>query len=360
MIAGKIIYFIMLYAVLAYNVLYQTHDGMVMLIFVAAASLASLTVMLVCGFNLKCGYDSSAIYVHIKDEFEIKYRIKNTAPFPVVNARLLTVGQKKAQSFVVGAGSETCVAGKERTEHCGCRSIEVKGVCLYDFFRVFRFRIKNPGVVKIISLPRLFDVNIEDYIYTMTGIQENEGKGKERSGSEISEIRPYADGDNIKNIHHKLSSRMSSLMVKEYIADEEEENVYVFYQADKAGTDTADNMLELMYNMMNLKLKQKGKVTGYIPGATAVEAGMRYGIATNDELDLFFEKIFDGFASPHMHISCPDGAKIYAADVTQELVEFSMEAQAGNTVMYVPAECKKAADMLLGKVVQVFPGGGSI
>ena len=100
-------------------------------------------------------------------------------------------------------------------------------------------------------------------------------------------------------------------------------------------------MLELMYNMMNLKLKQKGKVTGYIPGATAVEAGMRYGIATNDELDLFFEKIFDGFASPHIHISCPDGAKIYAADVTQELVEFSMEAQAGNTVMYVPAECKK-------------------
>lgn len=360
MIARKIIYFIMLYAVLAYNVLYQTHDGMVMLIFVAAASLASLTVMLVCGFNLKCGYDSSVMYVHIKEEFEIKYRIKNTAPFPVVNARLLMVGQKKAQSFIVGAGSENCVTRKERTEHCGCRSIEVKGVCLYDFFHVFRFKIKNPGVVKIVSLPRLFDVNTEDYIYTMTGIQEDEGKGKERSGSEISEIRPYADGDNIKNIHHKLSSRMSSLMVKEYIADEEEENVYVFYQADKAGTDAADNMLELMYNMMNFKLKKKGKVTGYIPGTAAVEEGVRYSIATNDELNLFFEKIFDGFTSQQKHISCPDGAQIYAADVTRELVEFSMETQGENTVMYVPAECRKAADMLLGKVVQVSSGGGSL
>ena len=48
----RIVYFIMLYAILTYNVLYQTHDGMVMLIFFAAASISSAAMMLICGFNL--------------------------------------------------------------------------------------------------------------------------------------------------------------------------------------------------------------------------------------------------------------------------------------------------------------------
>lgn len=93
----RIVYFIMLYAILTYNVLYQTHDGMVMLIFFAAASISSAAMMLICGFNLKCGYEHNTVYVRRKNEFEVKYRIKNVAPFPVMSAQMLS-GDKKMHS----------------------------------------------------------------------------------------------------------------------------------------------------------------------------------------------------------------------------------------------------------------------
>ena len=353
----RIVYFIMLYAILTYNVLYQTHDGMVMLIFFAAASISSAAMMLICGFNLKCGYEHNTVYVRRKNEFEVKYRIKNVAPFPVMSAQMLSGDKKNALTFAVGGRCETFVSKKASMEHCGCYSIEVNKISLYDFFRVFRFKIKNPGVVKIVSLPRLFDVNTGDYIYSMTGIQENEGNTAEKSGSEISSIREYSDGDSIRNIHHKLSSRMSTLMVKEYMSEEDDENVYIFCPAIVKDADRMDNMLELMYNMMYIKLKQKGKVAGYLPADGNDESGERCAISSENELNIFFERLMDGFNRTTMSMYGINGARIFAPDVTEEIVECCARTAGRLIVLYVPDDCRDKLEMISCEVVLVSSGG---
>lgn len=356
MAVRRIFYFIILYAILTYNVLYQTHDGMLMLIFFAAASISSLAMMLICGLNLKYGYERDTIYVRRKNEFEIKYRIRNKAPFPVMSARFMSYDKQNALTFAVGGRCETFVSKKDSLEHCGCYSIGVNGISLYDFFRVFRFKIKNPGVVKIVSLPRLFDINAEDYIYSMTGIQESEGKGTEKSGTEINSVREYSDGDSIKNIHHKLSSRMSTLMVKEFAADEGDEEVYTFYPSDKNGTDRADNMLELMYNMMLLKIRKKGKIAGYIMPEQNGDPGEKCAIASEDELNMFFEKLMDGFRSCKPDVYGISGVRIFALDVTEELAECCEQA-AAEVVLYLPEECEDKLESISCETVLVSSGG---
>ena len=356
MAVRRIFYFIILYAILTYNVLYQTHDGMLMLIFFAAASISSLAMMFICGFNLKYGYERDTIYVSRGNEFEIKYRIKNRAPFPVMSAQLLSGERKKSLTFAVGGRCETFVSKKELTEHCGCYSIEVSGISLYDFFRVFRFKIKNPGVVKIVSLPRLFDINAEDYIYSMTGIQESEGKGKEKSGTEISLIREYSDGDSIKNIHHKLSSRMSTLMVKEFAADEGDEEVYTFYPAGMNGTDRMDNMLDLMYNMMLLKIRKKGKVAGWIPPIQEYGEGEKFAVTTEDELNAFFEKLMDSFGSCKPDVCGVSGVRIFAPDATEKLAECCEQA-AAELILYLPDDCGDKLESISCETVLVSSGG---
>lgn len=356
MAVRRIFYFIILYAILTYNVLYQMHDGMLMLIFFAAVSISSLAMMLICGFSLKYGYESGTVYARRGGEFEIKYRIKNKAPFPVMSARIMSDDRKKPMTFSVGGCCETFVSKKASMEHCGCYCMGLNGISLYDFFRVFRFKIKNPGVVKIVSLPRLFDINAEDYIYSMTGIQESEGKGKEKSGTEISLIREYSDGDSIKNIHHKLSSRMSTLMVKEFAADEGDEEVYAFYSSDKDGTDRTDNLLDLMYNMMFLKIRKNGKIAGYIMPEQKNASGEKCAIASEDELNVFFEKLMDGFAGCKPDVYGISGVRIFASDVTEELAE-CIEQAAADVILYLPEDCEDKLESISCETVLVSSGG---
>lgn len=356
MVFRRIVYFILLYAVFVYGVLYQTYDGFIMLVFFAAASLLSLSMLILSRLTLKYNFEEKTLYVQRTQEYTVRYHIKNVMPFPVTKVGILFDGLKKPQAFCVGAANTAIVTKKDVKEHCGCYFTGIEKIFLYDFFSVFRFNIKKPGVVKIVSLPRLFDINTDKYIQSMLYV-ENESDKIEINGSEVSQIREYRDGDSLKNIHHKLSSRMSRLMVKEYVCEDEDDDGFFFYDIDSVGTEIKDNILELMYNVMYLRITTKKAAKGYI-----MEGGMPvlYNITSKDMLDEYFEKIYEqDKCDDGAYIDMPAGTFVFAAAFSENLYNIcsGLNGRKKDLVLYIPESEKMRCKNLDSEVIYVSAGG---
>ena len=121
--------------------------------------------------------------------------------------------------------------------------------------------------------------------------------------------------------------------------------------------DRMDNMLELMYNMMYIKLKQKGKVAGYLPTDGNDESGERCVISSENELNIFFERLMDGFNRTTMNMYGINGARIFAPDVTEEIVECCARTAGRQIVLYVPDDCSDKLEMISCGLVLVSSGG---
>ena len=356
MIFRRIIYFVLLYAVITYNVLYRTYDGFIMLVFVVSASLLSFIMLMLSRLKLSYGFRQKTIYVTRAGEHEIRYDIKNVMPFPLTRVDMKYESQKKTQSFTVGATNTAIVTRKDRRQHCGCYFENIQRITLYDFFRVFGMKIKNPGVVKIVALPRLFDVNTEEYIEGMLCV-ENESSRIALKGSEVSGIREYAPGDSMKNIHHKLSSRMSKLMVKEYAAEEGSDDGFVFIDDDSAQPDVRDTMLEFMYNVMYLRLKTDKKATGYILKGTAAAP---VEITSKEDIDNFFERVYEENEADEQGLNdIPSGAFVFAVSFTEKLYRscLQLRGKADNIVLYLPDIEQSRMDKPDVEVVYISTGG---
>lgn len=118
--------------------------------------------------------------------------------------------------------------------------IGVSDIYVYDPFRMFRLRVDADTFMTVFVLPRRLvldrggahaasDVNTSS-ILTRTGIDR----------AELSDIREYRNGDQIKNIHWNLSSKTQDLIVKEY-AMNSGNRVYIFADTARFGEpDSSD------------------------------------------------------------------------------------------------------------------------
>lgn len=349
MIFRRVMYFILLYAALTYSVLYKTYDGFVILAFFGVVSVISLVMLVLCRLTVRCEFERDVVYVERAREYTLKYRLKNKMPFPLTRVDILFDDLKKPQAFTVGAANSAILTRKDTKKHCGCYTTRISRICLYDCFGVFRFKIKNPGVVKVVALPRLFDVDAKEYIDSMLEAEAELDKNAPK-GSEVSEIREYRDGDSLKNIHHKLSSRMSRLMVKEYVADDGNDDGFLFLETDNADPDMRDRMLELMYNMMYMRVKTKGKTTGYIP---ADGAAVSFTMDSKEMLDEYFGHMLEVYENGDGgQCDIPAGTFVFAAALSDRLYNM------GSVVLYLPdSEYRQDAQPDV-EVIYVSAGGG--
>ncbi len=355
MIFRRVMYFIMFYAIMTYSVLYRTYDGFIMLVFFAAVSLISFIMLVLGRITLRCSFEQSTLYVQRGQQYTIRYRLKNVMPFPITRVGILFDDVKKPQAFTVGAANTAIVTRTDVKEHCGCYFTGVKKICVYDFFRVLGFCIKTPGVAKIVSLPRLFDVNTDKYVESML-FAENDSDKIAIKGSEVREVREYRDGDSLKNIHHKLSSRMSKLMVKEYVAEDENDDIFFFCENDAVNPKTRDDMLEFMYNVMYLRLHKKGMVTGVLGAGNAV----LMNITSKDMLDEYFGRMYEeNKFGEGDYTDIPSGTFVFAAALSESLYNMclGLKGRKKDIVLYLPESERSKSENLDVEVVYVLTGG---
>lgn len=103
------------------------------------------------------------------------------------------------------------------SEHCGYVTVSVKKAFLTDWLGFLPIRVKRTAVAKMSVLPDTFDTDVTiDVPYIAP--EDDEAYSNEKSGydySEVFQLREYAPGDSLKQIHWKLSAKTDRLVVRE-------------------------------------------------------------------------------------------------------------------------------------------------
>lgn len=124
---------------------------------------------------------------------------------------------KKKLCFPLTGGSFTAEMNLS-LPHAGAVRVRAEKLSLYDAFGLFRrsWKIESEAVVSI--LPERHELPPESF-----EIPDSDGESDRFSEevpgddpSQVFDIREYGEGDRIRNIHWKLSSKQEKYMVKEY------------------------------------------------------------------------------------------------------------------------------------------------
>lgn len=139
----------------------------------------------------------------------------------------------------------------------GYTDVIIQDVYLYDLMGIGRRRAKAYSrKLKVFVMPKWRDVFIElpkiPYIGGDKTEMFLEDRGKD--SSEQYEIREFRDGDKLRQIHWKLSSKTEDYMVRDSVTPIET-NIYVFF--DLCNTErinqTLENAVSVAYKMLKLK-----------------------------------------------------------------------------------------------------------
>ena len=173
------------------------------------------------------------VFKNTETEFQIKLVNHSFLPAPFLEADLrlpeknsLRCVRKRVKVAMHGSGDYT-INRKVSFGYRGTYDVGVDTVTAYDFFRIFRVNIRLYNYRSIYVMPRHFTLDTRRAYATsdsQTEIRKNV-YGIERS--DVAEIRAYIPGDQMKNIHWKLSSKSDDLQVKHYSMNSGK-TVYIF------------------------------------------------------------------------------------------------------------------------------------
>lgn len=196
--------------------------------------LLSLPAMLSCKAALQCpghvtvGTPASAV---------VTVRCRFPAPMAGGKLRLLTVATRKKTKIKPGAPLPT--------GHCGAYRIQCRRLWVADYMGLFRLparlRESRLFLVRPALLPPEQLPDLSRYLCSVTRPKPGGGY------SEIHEMREYRPGDNLRQIHWKLSAKTGDLVVREPM--EVQQNAVHLTMELSGDPDTLDRKLGQLLGM---------------------------------------------------------------------------------------------------------------
>lgn len=98
----------------------------------------------------------------------------------------------------------------------GTYDIGVKCFYVYDFFRIFRARVDVENLTTVYVLPRRLNLDDTEAHSVSDDTARTVRSPLVVDKLEVSDIRDYQNGDSLKSIHWKLSSKSETFIVKDY------------------------------------------------------------------------------------------------------------------------------------------------
>ena len=161
-----------------------------------------------------------------KDEpYDCSIRVENSSPFPVSRFRLdLTHGYDDTCEPVALFGGTDKIEGyltvPLENEHCGINKITLKKIKCYDAFLLSSFSKKLDKTMQIAVFPdEKLKIRIIPRYINITAPDSSDSNltcSLQNGGTEPEDIRPYHEGDPVRNIYWKQSAKMNELWVKEF------------------------------------------------------------------------------------------------------------------------------------------------
>jgi uncharacterized protein (DUF58 family) len=162
----------------------------------------SLPAMLGCRVEIRC---PEAVSIN-QPAFAV-YVGATVFPVPVLKGNLIANRIPTGESWSLGS------TGDLPTEHCGALEIQPKRIWVYDYLGLFRIRIKKKENARVLVRPKPVSV---DNPPDMSRYLANAWKPKPGGGyAENHELRLYRPGDQLQQIHWKLSAKTGKLILRE-------------------------------------------------------------------------------------------------------------------------------------------------
>lgn len=188
-------------------------------------SMLIVVIILRTGIRVRIALDSEIAYVN--EEFDIMLEVENRSFFPVTSlcvsyshtSKKNMHNRKKEKVYItVPPRSKKTVVQRLKFEHCMQAEVFLNKYVVYDYLRFWGIKKRLKIHVPVSIIPQ-----IQEYCGCTDMIREYEDLSSDRysqvkPGSDPSEvfgIKEYAEGDKIRNIHWKLSSKMDKIMVKQ-------------------------------------------------------------------------------------------------------------------------------------------------
>lgn len=170
--------------------------------------------------------------------------IKNTSrlPAPVVCFEMaLGDVSENADSLrrvraSAGAGEKKYVWISLNAPYAAYVQAKIRRVKVCDSFGIFSFRVKCDCSAQVLITPSSKGSEHDYFLKTRTAsdsdVYSDTQKGDDRS--QVFEVREYRDGDDMRRVHWRLSSKLDTLMVKEYSRPLEERCIVLLESPVKA------------------------------------------------------------------------------------------------------------------------------
>lgn len=137
----------------------------------------------------------------------------------ILSLKNLLTGEEERQEiyFSIKGKDQEHVYWDMKSEFCGNIKIRLEKVIFYDYFGIFANTNYSEVSTNMLVLPDTFYIGI-DLLQSEIENRESAVYSTAQKGldnSEVFDIKEYIPGDNLKNIHWKLTSKFDELIVKE-------------------------------------------------------------------------------------------------------------------------------------------------
>ncbi len=303
---------LIVFALIFTQVLLSPVSGVIFL-FVLILPLLSLLHLFLQVISVKLYLDVSAQEVpkHSAVDFSLTLSNESPLPFPFVEAVITVPADDAVRCISQRTRLSLIPFGNyviEKTlafAYRGAYEIGVSELCVYDFFRLFRYRVKMDLFQEVFVLPRRLSLASDS-----GGDQRQEETDtvvllRGQDNTEMSDIRAYQPGDSLRAIHWKLSGKTQDLMVRQY-ARNADRQTYLFVDTacryDRADDRflpeineyVADGIIEGALALASKALRQGGQTVTIVWYDSRAQGG-RCAFRLYSEADL--EQIFRLFAT---------------------------------------------------------------
>lgn len=193
----------------------------VFVLFLPLLSLLYLLIEVLC-VKLHLNVSAPEAEKHSPVDFSLTLANESPLPFPFVEAVITVpaddavrcISQRTMLSLI--PFGNYVIEKRLAFAYRGSYQIGVSELYFYDFFRLFRYRVKLSLFRELFVTPRRLQMESEGGGEDQQQETETVVLMRGQDNTELSEIRSYQAGDSLRSVHWKLSSKTQDLMVRQY------------------------------------------------------------------------------------------------------------------------------------------------
>ena len=238
MLKNRIAYLLLLVAAFFFFLYFNGYLSLLLLIAALLLPFLSLAATLAASWGISFEVSLSPFLAKKEEPVRIGVTVKSRNLLPVSAVRVfleITNGylgetEKQQYLFPLGSHGETTLDQVFSSQYCGRIHIAVKRAVIYDYFRIFALPKKPSCRADSFILPSGAGLTLSLEDRSWEGMASPAQKFGEPDITELSALHDFRDGDRLRDIHWKLSSKLDKAVVKEY---ERQQECRVFFVLER-------------------------------------------------------------------------------------------------------------------------------